>query len=624
MIVEWFSGWMPHLMLAPILLPMFSAALMLLLREDQLRINVGINITATALGLLSSVVLMAWSIRTGNIDAMGVYLASNWEAPFGIVLALDRLSAMMLVLTYCIALAACIFGSARWHKAGVHFHPLFQFQLMGLSGAFLTADLFNLFVFFEIMLAASYGLLLHGSGRLRVQSGLHYIAINLAASSLFLVGVSMLYGITGTLNMADLAQAIPNVSTADRGLLHTAAGILAVAFLIKAAVWPLNFWLVPAYSAATAPVGALFALMTKVGVYTILRLWTLLFSSEAGDSAGFGSLWLILAGMVTMGYGAFGMLSAQRLTYLAGYAAILSSGTLLAAIGFGQNMLTAGLLYYLPSSTLAVAILFLMADIMDRWRNDGSSDVDIDDEDAPFLSPELIPKDSVNLDEREEVLIGRVIPAAAAFLGLGFILCTLVVAGLPPLSGFIGKFAMLTNLVNPVGLGQSAGYQAGKLGWVLVALMIITGLFSLIALTRAGIRHFWATHDRKKPELRVLEGLPIAALMALCVALTLQANSAMKFTQNAANALHSPGNYIRAVMQQKPKPNPGQVAPAATTEVVPAAPASPPAAPWTAGAGAAMQAAAEAASQTATEHSTAVPETRTASEPSPTTAGVAP
>lgn len=571
--LDWLSTLMPHLMLAPILLPMLAAALMLLLREDHLRVKVGLNLLATLLGLAASIALLAWSDGQSGTSAMGVYLASNWQAPFGIVLALDRLSAMMLVLTYSIALAACLFSMARWHKAGVHFHPLFQFQLMGLSGAFLTADLFNLFVFFEIMLAASYGLLLHGSGRLRVQSGLHYIAINLAASSLFLVGVSMLYGLTGTLNMADLAQAIPHVSPGDRGLLHTAAGILAVAFLIKAAVWPLNFWLVPAYSAATAPVGALFALMTKVGVYTILRLWTLLFSSEAGDSALFGGQWLTIAGMVTMAYGGFGMLSAQRLTYLAGYAAILSSGTLLAAIGFGQNMLTAGLLYYLPSSTLAVAVLFMLADIMDRWRHHGSSSVDFDDEDAPFLSPELVPAESMNLDEHEEVLIGRVIPAAAAFLGIAFIMCTLVVTGLPPLSGFIGKFAMLTNLVNPVGLGQSAGYQAGRMGWVLVALMITTGLLALLALTRAGIRHFWATHDRRKPELRVLEGLPIAGLMALCVALTLHAHAAMDFTQSAANALHSPATYIRAVMQQQPTPNPpapgAPTAPAAEPSDIP-------------------------------------------------------
>ena len=551
------SALMPHLMLAPIALPLLTGALMLLMREDQRLLKLVVNVLSTALGLLVSLALLLWSNQPGATSSMGVYLAANWQAPFGIVLALDRLSAMMLVLTSVVALASIVFAGARWHRAGVHYHPLFQFQLMGLAGAFLTADLFNLFVFFEIMLAASYGLLLHGSGRQRVQAGLHYIAINLAASSLFLVGVSMLYGITGTLNMADLAQVIPLVAPADRGLLHAAAAILATAFLIKAAVWPLNFWLVPAYSAATAPVGALFALMTKVGVYTILRLWTLLFSSEAGASALFGSLWLIGGGMVTMAFGAVGMLGSQRLTHLAGFAAILSSGTLLAAAGFGQNLLTAGLLYYLPSSTLAVSALFLTADLIDRWRNDGASYAPFEKSDnAPFLNAELVPTEGLNLDEDEEVLIGRVIPAAAALLGLAFIVCTLVITGLPPLSGFVGKFAMLSALLNPLGLTASAGTQPGAPGWTLFVLMIATGLLALIALTRVGIRHFWSTHVRVAPQLRVLEGLPIAVLLALCVALTVMAGPLMQFTQATADALHSPGTYIRAVMQAQPIPGP--------------------------------------------------------------------
>ena len=281
------AAWMPHLMLAPIMLPLLSAAVMLLLPEEKHRTKLVLNLGSTLLGLVITCALLVWAQQQGEPATMGVYLPGNWPAPFGIALALDRLSALMLVLTSAVGLAAALYGSARWYRAGVHYHPLFQFQLMGLSGAFLTADLFNLFVFFEIMLAASYGLLLHGSGRARVQAGLHFIAINLAASSLFLIGVSMLYGLTGTLNMADLAQSVAQVEEADRGLLHAAAGILATAFLIKAAVWPLNFWLVPAYSAATAPVGALFAIMTKVGVYAILRLWTLVFGSEAGASAQF-------------------------------------------------------------------------------------------------------------------------------------------------------------------------------------------------------------------------------------------------------------------------------------------------------------------------------------------------
>jgi len=546
------SPWMPHLMLAPIALPMLTAALMLLLREERQRLKLGLNVFSTALGLLVSVVLLLWANQPGATSAMGVYLAANWQAPFGIVLALDRLSAMMLVLTSTVALASIVFAAARWHRAGVHYHPLFQFQLMGLAGAFLTADLFNLFVFFEIMLAASYGLLLHGSGSQRVQAGLHYIAINLAASSLFLIGVSMLYGITGTLNMADLARSIPQVAAADRGLLHAAAAILATAFLIKAAVWPLNFWLVPAYSAATAPVGALFALMTKVGIYTILRLWTLLFSSEAGPSALFGSLWLIGGGMATMAFGAIGMLGASRLTHLAGFAAILSSGTLLAATGFGQNLLTAGLLYYLPSSTLAVSALFLVADLVERWRSDGPPP----DDDAPFLAPDLKTYVGLNLDEDEEVLIGRAIPAAAALLGLGFMVCTLVIAGLPPLSGFVGKLAMLTALLNPLGLGSSAGQQLGTPGWLLFGLLIATGLLALIALTRAGIRYFWAQHERGAPRLRVAEGLPIALLLCACAALTVQAGPVIRYTQATAHALHAPATYIDAVMSAQPKPGP--------------------------------------------------------------------
>ena len=549
---------MPHLMLAPILLPMLTAAVMLLLGEKYQRTKLLLNLASTLLGLGVALALLAWADHEAIRD-MDVYLAGNWRAPFGIVLVLDRLSALMLVLASTVALAAALFSAARWHRAGIHFHPLFQLQLMGLSGAFLTGDLFNLFVFFEIMLAASYGLLLHGSGRVRVQSGLHFIAINLAASSLFLIGASMLYGITGTLNMANLAQHVEQIADADRGLLHAAAAILATAFLIKAAVWPLNFWLVPAYSAATAPVGALFAIMTKVGIYVILRLWLLLFGLHAGESAHFGSLWLIGGGLVTMAFGAIGMMGSQRLGYLAGYAAIVSSGTLLAAAGFGQVNLTAGLLYYLPSSTLAISALFLLTDLIDRWRNDGASPAPYRDDDAPFLTPELVPTVGVNLDDEQEVLTGRVIPAAVALLGLAFLACTLVIAGLPPLSGFVGKFAMLTALLNPLGLGVPPEQPLGSAGWLLLALLIGSGLLALIALTRAGILHFWATYDRAAPQLRIMEGLPIALLLGACVALTLQAGPVMRYMQATAETLHQPGRYVQAVMSAQPVARPVQL-----------------------------------------------------------------
>ncbi len=551
---------MPHLMLAPVALPLFTAMLTLLMREERQRVKLGLNIVSTALGLLVAVALLRWAHHSAGATGMGVYLGGNWAAPFGIVLVLDRLSALMLVLTSAIALCAVVFAGTRWHRAGVHFHTLYQLQLMGLAGAFLTGDLFNLFVFFEIMLAASYGLLLHGSGRARVQSGLHYIAINLAASSLFLIGASMLYGITGTLNMADLARSVPLVAPQDLGLLHAAAAILATAFLIKAAVWPLNFWLVPAYSAATAPVGALFAIMTKVGVYTLLRLWTLMFGSEAGASALFGGPWLIAAGMATMAFGGIGIMASQRPVQLACFAALLSSGTVLAASGFGQNSLTAAMLYYLPGSTMGIAALFLLADLIERWRTDGTALRADDGDEAPFLTPELVPRPGLNLDDDEEVLVGQAIPAAAALLGLGWLVCALVIAGMPPLSGFVGKFAMLTALLNPLGLGSSAGAQPGVAGWALLTLLIATGLLSLLALTRAGMRNFWAASERAAPRLHVLEGLPVAALLLACVALTLRAEPALRFTEAASNSLHAPETYIRAVLDARPLPGPASAA----------------------------------------------------------------
>ncbi len=153
-------------------------------------------------------------------EGVGVYAIGSWPAPFGIVLVIDRLTALMLMLTALIAFASIVYSFAHWDRVGPNFHSLFQFLLMGLNGAFLTGDLFNLFVFFEVLLASSYGLLLHGSGPARVKAGLHYIVVNLIASLLFLIGVAMIYGMTGTLNMADLPQRIAMLAPEDRALVR--------------------------------------------------------------------------------------------------------------------------------------------------------------------------------------------------------------------------------------------------------------------------------------------------------------------------------------------------------------------------------------------------------------------
>jgi multisubunit Na+/H+ antiporter MnhC subunit len=272
---------MPHLIAAPILLPMATAALMLLLGDAPAAEGL-VSVLSCALGLAASVGLLLW-VQHGDGRTRWACTCPATGPALRHRAVVDRLSAMMLLLTSVLGLAAVLYSVARWDRAGVHFHPLFQLQLMGLAGAFLTADLFNLFVFFEILLAASYGLLLHGSGG-RACAGLHYIAINLMASSLFLIGVAMLYGVTGTLNLADMAIIVPAIADTDRGLLHAGAAVLAVGFLVKAAAWPLNFWLPSTYASASTPVAALFAILTKLGAYAVLRVWTVLFGPDAGVS----------------------------------------------------------------------------------------------------------------------------------------------------------------------------------------------------------------------------------------------------------------------------------------------------------------------------------------------------
>ncbi|MDM0012820.1 monovalent cation/H+ antiporter subunit D [Variovorax sp. J22P168] len=543
---------MPHLIAVPILVPMLTAALMLLLGEQHRRTKSALSVVSGLIGLLAALALLRWvnAPDTGSgPGSIGVYLPGNWHAPFGIVLVADRLSSMMVALTGVVAFAASIYSTSRWDRAGVHFHPLLQLQLMGLNGAFLTGDLFNLFVFFEVMLAASYGLLLHGSGRLRVQAGLHYVAINLAASSLFLVGAALLYGVTGTLNMADLGLRIAHLEAADRGLVHAAAAILATAFFAKAGAWPLNFWLVPAYSAAVSPVGAVFALLTKLGIYTILRLWSVLFAPDTGISAQFGQGVLLTIGMSTLFVSAIGIVGTQRLSNLAGFCVLISAGTLLTAIGFGQVAVWTGALYYMVSSTLAVAAFFLLIDMIERWRNEGVSIAPHESADgAPFLSEDLSHSDDVNLDDEAQALYGRAIPAGVAFLGLSFVCCTLLLAGMPPLSGFVGKFAMLSGLLEHPVVSTGA--------WIFMGLLITSGFFALLALGRTGVRHFWTQTHATMPALPALEVLPVAALLAACLALTIEAGPVMQHARDTAEGLLSATDYRNAVLGAMQVPPP--------------------------------------------------------------------
>ena len=513
-----------HLAILPIVLPLLAGASTLVIDEGRLALKAAISL-ATAFALVAVGIGLA-TVASGSVTS--VYRVGDWPAPFGIVLVVDRLSAIMVLLAAVLAVAALVFSLARWQRAGPRFHSLVQFLLMGVNGAFLTGDLFNLFVFFEVFLTASYGLALHGSGGQRVRASLHYITVNLAASLLFLIGVSLIYGAAGTLNMADLARQWQEGAIAHRVLYEVGGAILGIAFLAKAGMWPLCFWLPGAYAAASAPAGALFAVLTKVGVYAILRIGTLFLGADVAASPSPGTPWLVVAGMGTLAYGALGVLASQDFPRLASFSVLVSSGTLLAAIAIGSTALTSAALYYLVVSTLALCAFFLLVELAERGRRPGA--------DVLAVTAEAFGAD----DDGAEEDVGTAFPATTALLGLAFAACAIMLAGLPPLAGFVGKFAMLDVLFEPERVTATS--------WTMLALLIGSGFATVIGMARAGVRRFWATPDVSVARVRVVELAPILALLTLCAALTVLAGPSMRYLAAAAETLHEPARYVDPVL----------------------------------------------------------------------------
>ncbi|MFP5506253.1 MAG: monovalent cation/H+ antiporter subunit D [Gammaproteobacteria bacterium] len=496
---------MSHWVIAPILLPLFAGLVLLLGARWRPGIARGVSLAATA-ALLPLALLLLGLADDGGYH---VYALGDWPAPFGIVLVLDRLAALMLALTAALALPALLYASRGSDQRGTNFHALFQLQLLGLNGAFLTGDLFNLFVFFEILLIASYALLLHGQGPARARSGLHYVVLNLIGSSLFLFAVGTLYGVTGTLNMADLAARVAQAGAAEVPLVRAGALLLLVVFALKAALLPLYFWLPRAYAAAPAPVAALFAIMTKVGVYSILRVYTLIFGAEAGLLADVALPWLWPLALATLALGAIGALAAPDLRTLIAYLVVISVGTLLAAFAFGTPETLAAALYYLPHTTLVTGGMFLLAGVIRRQRG---AQADRFDPSGPVSEP--------------------------ALLGPLFFVGAVAAAGMPPLSGFIGK-ALLLSSIPP---GEPAAWLWG--------IVLGGSLIVLIALSRAGSRLFWRTLDQPAVAARAdrLHLLSVVLLLAAAPLLAVFATPVMNFTEATARQLSEPGGYIGAVL----------------------------------------------------------------------------
>ena len=459
---DFLQFWLQHSPIFSILIPTFTAFILVLLgnpgfgslshdwRQPWRR---GISQISATLGLITAISYLI-QVSSGQII---VYNLSEWAAPFGIVLVLDQLSALMLVLTYSLALPLLWFSSKKWDERGRYFHTMVHFLLMGLCGAFLTGDLFNLFVFFEVLLLASYVLLLHGQGKARFQLGIHYVTINLLASALFLIGLGMIYGSVGSLNMTDVARLIPLLD-ADAHKIAVAGGLLLfVVFGIKAAMLPVGFWLPKTYAVATTPVAALFTIMTKVGIYAILRVNGTVFDDAI--SREILQYILLPIGLITSVYGVIGAMGAERLRRLIGFMILSSVGTILIAISLFNTLAWAAALYYLVHSTIIAAAFYILSGWITSQR--------VEFKDHFKIAPQM---------KQHKVV------------ALTYFTIALMMAGLPPFSGFLGKVFIL----------QATAHSPYQL--LIIVTILVVSLLSIIAFTRVGFVIFWrATKPEDNP-----------------------------------------------------------------------------------------------------------------------------
>lgn len=436
-----------QLAIAPIVLPALAAPLALLVMRRRRWLGVTISFTSCLLMLAAAVALLFMS----DDGTIRTYEVGGWEAPFGIVLVVDRLASIMLVLASTLALLALLHAVVtETDREGWHFHPLLQFQLLGLNGAFLTGDLFNLFVFFEVLLIASYGLMLHGQGPARLKAGVQYVVVNIVGSSLFLIALGLLYALTGTLNMAQMGLRVAAIGADDQWLLRIAGLVLVSVFALKAAIVPLHLWLPRTYAVATPAVAALFAIMTKVGVYSLIRVVPQIFGDGAGSAAWVPSPYLLPAAIITAIIGFSGVFVARRLSEQAAYAIVGSTGTLMIAVAGWQADTIGAALYYLVHSTLGGAALFFIADVVARRRGSFG---------------DTISSGPVFHDWQTVALL-------FLFVGIG-------VVGLPPLSGFIGKLLIMGSVADTPWWGWA---------W---AVILATTLIGVIGFARAGSTLFW-------------------------------------------------------------------------------------------------------------------------------------
>lgn len=511
---------MNALLVAPILIPMLTALSCVMARRLRAAQR-WISVAGAAALLLAGTALMS-SVWSGTVQATQ---ASGWPAPFGITLVADLLSGIMVLITGVIGLAVVLYslGSIDSRREMFGYHPLVHVLLMGVCGSFLTGDIFNLYVWFEVMLMSSFVLLVLGGERGQLEGAVKYVTLNLVSSAMFLAAVGILYGLVGTLNMADLAVRCRSLTSGEQGVVTTVSLMFMVAFGIKAGLFPLFCWLPASYHTPPAPVGALFAgLLTKVGVYAMIRVFTLIFVGDLETTHG---VLLVLAGL-TIAAGVLGATAQHEIRRILSFLIVSQIGYM--AMGLGLMVVLAG---GRTAEKMAVATLGLAGSVFSLFHH-------MIVKANLFLIAGLVERLGGSTDLRR---VGGLLNRCW-WLGLAFMIPALAHAGVPPLSGFFAKFAIL-----------KAGLLAER--WALVAVVLCAGLLTLWAMMRVWAEAFWkpAPEDAPAPAppgagpMRAM-GVPVLVLAAMTVSIGLAAGVLFDLALRAAEQLLTPSAYIEAVL----------------------------------------------------------------------------
>lgn len=495
---------MSWLIATPLFLPFLTAVIAFLLRHKSLGhwISVAGNLAFT----VSAFLLLFTVLNNGVVAAQ----MGGWGAPFGITLVADYLSAVMVVITAITALAVSIFALADISAKAEHlgYHALFNVLIAGVCGAFLTGDLFNLYVWFEVMLISSFGLLVLGGRKEQLDGGVKYVTLNLISTILFLSGIGLLYGMTGTLNMADLAVVVPQVE--NQGLVTVIAMMFMVAFGVKAAVFPLFFWLPASYHTPAFAVSAVFAgLLTKVGVYALMRMFTLVFAGDV-DVTHEVLLWVAAFTMLT---GVLGAAAQNDIRKILSFHIVSQIGYMVMGLALMTPLAIAGAVFYLVHHIIVKANLFLIAGVAQRLT--GSTDLK---------------------------KIGGLYKAAP-FLAILFIVPAFSLAGFPPLSGFWAKYVLVA---------ASLEIEA----WTIAAVALVVGLLTIFSMTKIWGEAFWKPHpegiepslDRLDRNARWAMVLPIGSLAVMTCVIGLYPDPFVNFAETAAQQLLDPSAYIQTVL----------------------------------------------------------------------------